>query len=114
MPSYGGVQTVRDDYRCLMCRQKDVFHCEHDTPYRDRFLLAKEQERRESNRNNAATTGQVTNRGPANNPNGGTTNNTAGGRGLNGQNLQRTPGNKTSTTGPKTDDQKKKKSCVIL
>ena len=28
----------RTDFRCALCRQKKVFRCEHDTPYRDEFL----------------------------------------------------------------------------
>jgi hypothetical protein len=29
---------MRYDFRCNICRQKSVFHCEHDTPYRDQYL----------------------------------------------------------------------------
>jgi hypothetical protein len=29
---------TRSDFRCLLCRRQNVFHCEHDTPYRDRYL----------------------------------------------------------------------------
>jgi hypothetical protein len=29
---------MRYDFRCNLCRVKNVFHCEHDTPYRDQFL----------------------------------------------------------------------------
>ncbi len=29
---------TRTDFRCLLCRRKNAFHCEHDTPYRDRYL----------------------------------------------------------------------------
>jgi hypothetical protein len=29
---------TRDDFRCFVCRNKEVFHCEHDTPYRDQYL----------------------------------------------------------------------------
>ena len=29
---------MRYDFRCNLCRIKNVFHCEHDTPYRDQFL----------------------------------------------------------------------------
>jgi hypothetical protein len=28
----------RTDLRCAVCRQKNTFHCEHDTPYRDIYL----------------------------------------------------------------------------
>jgi len=30
--------TERQDYRCGVCQMKNVFHCEHDTPYRDQYL----------------------------------------------------------------------------
>ncbi|CAF1355848.1 unnamed protein product [Rotaria sordida] len=26
------------DLRCGICRQKGIFYCEHDTPYRDQYL----------------------------------------------------------------------------
>jgi hypothetical protein len=29
---------TRDDFRCFVCRNKEAFHCEHDTPYRDQYL----------------------------------------------------------------------------
>jgi hypothetical protein len=38
MATYSGLATVRDDFRCSLCRQKNAFHCEHDTPYRDQLL----------------------------------------------------------------------------
>ena len=44
MASYGGVPGIRDDFRCLVCRQKSVFHCEHDTPYRDQYLSIVEEQ----------------------------------------------------------------------
>ncbi|CAF1459816.1 unnamed protein product [Adineta ricciae] len=31
---------MRTDFRCAICQRKNVFHCEHDTPHRDRFLGA--------------------------------------------------------------------------
>ncbi|UJR09231.1 hypothetical protein I4U23_013478 [Adineta vaga] len=33
-------QQMRTDFRCAICQRKNVFHCEHDTPHRDRFLGA--------------------------------------------------------------------------
>jgi hypothetical protein len=45
MPVYSDRPAVREDFRCGLCRQKNVFHCEHDTPYRDRYLGAYDQER---------------------------------------------------------------------
>ena len=38
MATYSGLASVRDDFRCSLCRQKNAFHCEHDTPYRDHIL----------------------------------------------------------------------------
>jgi len=35
----------RSDYRCSICRQKNVFNCEHNTPYRDQFLDTYGQEK---------------------------------------------------------------------
>ncbi len=29
---------TRTDFRCVLCRRMNAFHCEHDTPYRDRYL----------------------------------------------------------------------------
>lgn len=34
----GYMHEPRDDLRCTLCRQRDAFHCEHDTPYRDIYL----------------------------------------------------------------------------
>ena len=49
MSTYIGSASVREDFRCLLCRQRNVFHCEHDTPYRDQYLGATDQERLEMN-----------------------------------------------------------------
>lgn len=38
MTLQSGTTSVRDDYRCHMCRQQNAFRCEHDTRYRDQFL----------------------------------------------------------------------------
>ncbi|CAF3364411.1 unnamed protein product [Rotaria socialis] len=38
MAVYSGLASVRDDFRCSLCQQKNTFHCEHDTPYRDQLL----------------------------------------------------------------------------
>ena len=62
MANFSGLANVRDDFRCSLCRQKSAFHCEHDTPYRDRLLGTYDQEkpvtittnsRRESHRTGA-------------------------------------------------------------
>lgn len=36
-------RSIRTDFRCAICRRKNTFHCEHDTPIRDQFLGANEQ-----------------------------------------------------------------------
>ncbi|CAF1277652.1 unnamed protein product [Adineta ricciae] len=38
MALQSGSPSVRDDYRCSICRQQNAFRCEHDTRYRDQFL----------------------------------------------------------------------------
>lgn len=45
MPTYSTMAAVRDDFRCSLCRQKNTFHCEHDTPYRDQLLGTYDQEK---------------------------------------------------------------------
>lgn len=45
MPTYSGAPSVRDDFRCEPCRQKNAFHCEHDTPYRDQLLGTYDQDK---------------------------------------------------------------------
>jgi len=45
MATFFGLPPVRDDFRCSLCRQKNTFHCEHDTPYRDQLLGTYEQEK---------------------------------------------------------------------
>jgi hypothetical protein len=35
--------TLRDDFRCSLCQRKNAFHCEHDTPYRDQLLGTHDQ-----------------------------------------------------------------------
>ncbi|CAF1590216.1 unnamed protein product, partial [Didymodactylos carnosus] len=36
--AYNNNLPIREDFRCALCRQKNVFHCEHDTKYRDQIL----------------------------------------------------------------------------
>ena len=43
MATFYGLPSVRDDFRCSICRQKNAFHCEHDTPYRDQLLGLSDQ-----------------------------------------------------------------------
>ena len=45
MATFSGLAPVRDDFRCSLCRQKNAFHCEHDTPYRDQLLGSYDQEK---------------------------------------------------------------------
>ena len=45
MATFSGLAAVRDDFRCSICRQKSAFHCEHDTPCRDRLLGVYDAER---------------------------------------------------------------------
>jgi hypothetical protein len=45
MATLSGLAPVRDDFRCSLCRQKNAFHCEHDTPYRDQLLGSYYQEK---------------------------------------------------------------------
>ena len=117
MPSYGATPVMRDDYRCLICRQKDAFHCEHDTPYRDRFLDDKGRERRQSNNdtgpkpnpsNQRAQQNLTTNTKTA-------TSNPAGARQATTRTQQPTAvANRNTPTNQKPNDPKKTKSCVIL
>ena len=44
MATFSTLPAVRDDFRCSLCRQKNTFHCEHDTPYRDQLLGTYDQE----------------------------------------------------------------------
>ncbi|CAF0944402.1 unnamed protein product [Adineta steineri] len=37
MATFSGKRIQQEDFRCAICRQKNVFHCEHNTPYRDQF-----------------------------------------------------------------------------
>jgi len=45
MATFSGLAPVRDDFRCSLCRRKNAFHCEHDTPYRDQLLGSYDQEK---------------------------------------------------------------------
>ncbi|CAF3463041.1 unnamed protein product [Rotaria socialis] len=38
MTTTGSIHELRENNRCGICRQKGIFHCEHDTPYRDIYL----------------------------------------------------------------------------
>lgn len=38
MHGTAALPVLRDDFRCSLCRQKNAFHCEHDTPYRDQLI----------------------------------------------------------------------------
>ncbi|CAF1350926.1 unnamed protein product [Rotaria magnacalcarata] len=38
MTTTGSIDEWRGDSRCGICRQKGIFKCEHDTPYRDLYL----------------------------------------------------------------------------
>jgi hypothetical protein len=123
--SFSGFAPVRDDFRCGVCRQKNVFHCEHDTPYRDRYLGAYEQEKpymaSTNSQRESHHSGSHNNKNHSTNSNG--TQNTNNGRNVNAiVNSKYQPGNKSDNHSSAnangsltTDEQKKKnKSCVIL
>lgn len=116
MPSYGGTTTMRGDYRCLICRQKDVFHCEHDTPYRDRFLVDKELERNQSDSNSGSKRNQQsqgTQPNPSKDPKAAPIKTVVLGAG-NTRKQQLPVTTQTTTTNKTPNDKKDKKSCVIL
>ena len=59
MATLSGSTQERSDLRCSLCRQKNAFHCEHNTPYRDQFLDGYGQEKphnqRDSHRKSSNT-----------------------------------------------------------
>ncbi len=127
MATFSTFAPVRDDFRCSLCRQKNTFHCEHDTPYRDQLLGTYDQEkpymissnsRRESNRTRSHTNNY--NNPPTNHR----TQNTPTGRDMKSHadpryEQGRRPDNSASPTPnqyytEKNEQKKKNKSCVIL
>lgn len=71
--------TIREDLRCGICRQKKIFVCEHDTPYRDQFLgmfnartprdhqIAEPNLEKKNKTNNSQTNNNVQNQGKTSN-----------------------------------------------
>ena len=129
MAAFNGSTSMRGDFRCSLCQQRNVFHCEHDTPYRDQYLGSTDQERLQSNatsgRREAQTNATTASSGRdayrnANNhsstSNHATTSNGAGGgRVVDTRNQQGSKLKQNTTDKAKAEEeQKKKKSCVIL
>jgi hypothetical protein len=52
MPIHDSLSFVRGDFRCGVCQRKNAFHCEHETPYRDKYLDFDTDERSQTNRTN--------------------------------------------------------------
>jgi hypothetical protein len=129
MATFSGLPGVRDDFRCSLCRQKNTFHCEHDTPYRDQLLGTYDQEkphiattnsRRTSQRigshNNNSNNHSTRNNDMHNAHTGRNANSNSDARHQQGKRPDNNPvliTNANGSTG--TYEQKKKnKSCVIL
>lgn len=116
---------TRNDFRCEVCRQKSVFHCEHDTPYRDQYLGTSEENfsRRTPNSSRRSVdtnrTSKTDNR-PMNTNNDRTgkmdTNRSTNGRvgGVQYQQGQRPNPAQTNPPVKAQEQNSKSKSCVIL
>jgi hypothetical protein len=126
MATFAGLAPVRDDFRCSLCRQKNVFHCEHDTPYRDQLLGMYGQEK--PHMTSANSRRQHHQRGSYNNNYNNLTNNynmqhtnteryrnsnTTAQYQQDGRHEKSSLSN-TNTSYVTTNQQKKNKSCVIL
>lgn len=123
MATFSSYSAVRDDFRCSLCRQKNTFHCEHDTPYRDQLLGTYEQEkpstisthgRRESHRSRSQENKYH------NSSNNHTMQNTHNGH-PNGDPRYLQSNRPVNVTSPNqyqypktTEDKKQKKGCIIL
>ena len=110
--------SVRDDFRCGLCRQKNAFHCEHDTPYRDQYLGVYDPSNPQSmpvnNRrakSETATYKQPVSNGGINPERGRQVTNNRAAKYEQNQNMENITTTTTTTT-PQTTQ--KAKSCVIL
>lgn len=113
---------TRNDFRCGLCRQKNAFHCEHDTPYRDQYLggydsntpRASLESSRRSRSENRKTDHSIHNDGTHTQRQGNS--NAAGVRYEQNKTLNKTNGdNHHVNQSSKTNKQKQKsKSCAIL
>ena len=101
----------RNDFRCAVCRQKNAFHCEHDTPYRDQYLGTYEYP--SPNRKRRATEQQV-NSQTRSHSNG--QSHSANGYNRQHQEYNGQMSSKPTTTGSSKTSQptKKSSSCAIL
>jgi hypothetical protein len=122
MATHSGLASVRDDFRCSVCRQKNAFHCEHDTPYRDQLLGTYNQVTTTSRRDNHRTGSHVTNSASSYNA----THTTSTGQSTNARHQQHGRIQENSAVSHTTinpvsyshdgtyEQKKKKKTCVIL
>ena len=123
---------TRSDFRCVLCQRKNVFHCEHDTPYRDRYLGAydinssqnhnnRSRKSKDDNRihyNSTTNVGSTTRQQINSNDGGSTTrqqiNTNDGVQYQQNQTLHTRTSTNTSESSKKHGKKKETKSCVII
>jgi uncharacterized cupredoxin-like copper-binding protein len=113
---------TRGDFRCGICQQKNVFHCEHDTPYRDQYLGTNDpntsRTHMNSSRQSTTHVGMHNNHSSKNNNGLHTERNVNSKAGAQGQKSDKTTvdnhNNNTNGSSKTFEPNKKSKSCVIL